>query len=54
MHIYKEVMDTVTGVAKFMSLGAGNQGPWHGLPVSTPYMTKGLSFNQVIQLMMNS
>merc|ERR1719245_1599925 len=41
MHIYKEVTDPVTGVTKFMSLAKSDQqGPWHGLPVSTPYLTK--------------
>ena len=43
MHIYKEVTDPVTGVTKFMSLAnSDQQGPWHGLPVSTPYLTKVL------------
>jgi acetyl-CoA carboxylase/biotin carboxylase 1 len=50
MHMYKEVTDPQTGVIKFVSLfssaagsssGPGDHcGPWHGLPVSTPYMTK--------------
>ena len=33
--------DAQTGVVKFQSIGGGaDPGPWHGLPVSTPYMTK--------------
>ncbi len=39
MHIYQEVTDPQTGVIKFVSLFP-DRGPWHGLPVSTPYMTK--------------
>ena len=39
MHIYKEVTDPHTGILKFITFGK-EQGPMHGLPVSTPYMTK--------------
>ncbi|XP_040575050.1 acetyl-CoA carboxylase [Lepeophtheirus salmonis] len=39
MVIYKEYADPQTGVIKFITLGP-EQGPLHGLPVSTPYMTK--------------
>ena len=39
LHLYREVTDPQTGVIKFFSYGP-EQGPWHGLPVSTPYMTK--------------
>ena len=35
--------DAQTGVVKFQSIGGGaDPGPWHGLPVSTPYMTKAI------------
>ncbi|KAL1117895.1 hypothetical protein AAG570_004208 [Ranatra chinensis] len=36
---YKEVVDPKTGVIKFEAFGS-KQGPMHGLPVSTPYVTK--------------
>ena len=39
LQLYREVTDPTTGVIKFISFGP-EQGPWHGLPVSTPYMTK--------------
>lgn len=39
MHLYKEVTDQQTGLIKFQCIET-DQGPWHGLPVSTPYMTK--------------
>eukprot|EP00095_Tigriopus_kingsejongensis_P004246 maker-scaffold711_size108467-snap-gene-0.33 protein:Tk04246 transcript:maker-scaffold711_size108467-snap-gene-0.33-mRNA-1 annotation:"hypothetical protein DAPPUDRAFT_222043" len=39
LQLYREVTDPQTGVIKFISFGP-EQGPWHGLPVSTPYMTK--------------
>ncbi|TRY78898.1 hypothetical protein TCAL_01701 [Tigriopus californicus] len=39
LQLYREVTDPQTGVIKFISFGL-EQGPWHGLPVSTPYMTK--------------
>ena len=46
MHLYKEVTDAQTGVVKFQSISGGaDPGPWHGLPVSTPYMTK-VNINQ--------
>ncbi|GLH16303.1 Uncharacterized protein GBIM_20609 [Gryllus bimaculatus] len=37
--LYKEVTDPKTGVIKFESYG-NKQGPMHGLPISTPYLTK--------------
>lgn len=37
--LYREVSDAKTGLIKFESFGT-KQGPLHGLPVSTPYMTK--------------
>ena len=52
MWIYKEETDPVTGILKFATVGpqtpladkaqktSVDQGPMHGLPVSTPYMTK--------------
>ncbi|KAB7507632.1 Acetyl-CoA carboxylase [Armadillidium nasatum] len=39
IHLYKEVRDKLTGQFKFEGFG-GSQGPLHGLPISTPYMTK--------------
>ncbi len=39
MKIYREVTDPQTGVIKFVSFFP-ESGAWHGLPVSTPYMTK--------------
>lgn len=39
MHLYREVTDKLTGQIKFEGFGA-RQGPLHGLPISTPYMTK--------------
>ena len=39
MHIYREVTDPHTGILKFVTFGK-ELGPMHGLPVSTPYMTK--------------
>ena len=41
--MYQEVPDPVTGVIKFSALEMAQEkekGAWHGLPVSTPYMTK--------------
>jgi len=41
IHMYKEFTDPNTGVIKFSSIpNLKEKGPWHGLPVSTPYMTK--------------
>ena len=42
INMYQEVSDPVTGVIKFASLSQSKseKGAWHGLPVSTPYMTK--------------
>ena len=42
INMYQEVTDPNTGVIKFASLDpkGKERGPWHGLPVSTPYMTK--------------
>jgi len=37
--LYKEVTDPRTGVVKFECYGP-RRGPLHGLPISTPYMTK--------------
>ena len=37
--MYREVTDPRTGVVKFESYGP-RHGPLHGLPISTPYMTK--------------
>lgn len=37
--VYKEVTDPKTGVIKFEAYG-NKQGPMHGLPISTPYVTK--------------
>ncbi|XP_069684928.1 acetyl-CoA carboxylase isoform X2 [Periplaneta americana] len=37
--LYKEVTDPKTGVIKFEAYGS-KQGPMHGLPISTPYVTK--------------
>ncbi|XP_034234889.1 acetyl-CoA carboxylase isoform X2 [Thrips palmi] len=37
--VYKEVTDPNTGIIKFDSFGT-KQGPLHGLPISTPYVTK--------------
>lgn len=37
--LYKEVTDPRTGVVKFECYGP-RHGPLHGLPISTPYMTK--------------
>ncbi|CAG7704187.1 unnamed protein product [Allacma fusca] len=37
--LYREVSDPKTGLIKFESFSS-KQGPLHGLPVSTPYMTK--------------
>jgi len=39
MQIYQEVTDPQTGAIKFVSF-VPEHGPWHGLPVNTPYMTK--------------
>ncbi|KAK3859492.1 hypothetical protein Pcinc_034403 [Petrolisthes cinctipes] len=39
MHLYREVTDKLTGQIKFEGFGV-RQGPLHGLPISTPYMTK--------------
>lgn len=41
IHMYKEVTDPSTGVIKFQTImNSSEKGAWHGLPVSTPYMTK--------------
>ena len=42
INMYSETTDPNTGVLKFSHLvpASANRGPWHGLPVSTPYMTK--------------
>lgn len=42
INMYQEVTDPNTGVIKFSSVEkmGSEKGPWHGLPVSTPYMTK--------------
>ncbi|XP_064490125.1 acetyl-CoA carboxylase-like isoform X4 [Ornithodoros turicata] len=37
--LYKEVVDPVTGQMQFEAWGH-KQGPLHGLPISTPYLTK--------------
>jgi acetyl-CoA carboxylase/biotin carboxylase 1 len=37
--IYRETTDPRTGVVKFEAYGP-RHGPLHGLPISTPYMTK--------------
>ncbi|XP_013176189.1 PREDICTED: acetyl-CoA carboxylase [Papilio xuthus] len=39
IYTYEEVSDPRTGVIMFQSYGA-RQGPMHGLPISTPYVTK--------------
>ncbi|KAL0809386.1 hypothetical protein ABMA28_011580 [Loxostege sticticalis] len=39
IYTYEEVSDPRTGVIMFHSYGA-RQGPMHGLPISTPYVTK--------------
>lgn len=39
VHMYEEVSDPRTGVIMFQSCGP-KQGPMHGLPISTPYVTK--------------
>merc|ERR1719245_1764589 len=40
--MYQEVSDPNTGVIKFstIDMNTTEKGAWHGLPVSTPYMTK--------------
>lgn len=41
MHLYKEVLDTMSGTMKFEAWpGTGKPGHLHDLPISTPYMTK--------------
>lgn len=40
INMYQEITDPNTGVVKFAALNPRERGPWHGLPVSTPYMTK--------------
>jgi len=42
INMYQEITDPNTGVIKFSSMDPSSRekGPWHGLPVSTPYMTK--------------
>ena len=42
INMYRESSDPNTGVIKFSHLDPHSmeKGPWHGLPVSTPYMTK--------------
>ncbi|XP_054153729.1 acetyl-CoA carboxylase-like isoform X3 [Oppia nitens] len=41
MHLYKEVLDPVSGAMKFEAwAGTGKPGPLHDLTISTPYMTK--------------
>ncbi|XP_073965390.1 acetyl-CoA carboxylase isoform X2 [Choristoneura fumiferana] len=39
VYTYEEVSDPKTGVIMFQSFG-NRQGPMHGLPISTPYVTK--------------
>ncbi len=39
LQLYREVTDPTTGAIKFVSFFP-ESGPWHGLPVNTPYMTK--------------
>lgn len=38
--LYKEVVDPETGQMQFEAWGHHRQGPLHGLPISTPYLTK--------------
>ena len=42
INMYSESTDPNTGVIKFSHLNpaSADRGPWHALPVSTPYMTK--------------
>ena len=42
INMYQEVSDPNTGVMKFSTIDmhTTEKGAWHGLPVSTPYMTK--------------
>jgi len=42
INMYQEIADLNTGVIKFSSIDTKSteKGAWHGLPVSTPYMTK--------------
>ncbi|XP_063979421.1 acetyl-CoA carboxylase isoform X2 [Diachasmimorpha longicaudata] len=45
LHLYAETTDPKTGVIRFESYGSNNvetwrPGPMHGLPISTPYVTK--------------
>jgi len=42
INMYQEISDPNTGVIKFNSIEmlSPEKGAWHGLPVSTPYMTK--------------
>jgi len=42
INMYQEVSDPNTGVIKFSTIDmhTTEKGAWHGLPVSTPYMTK--------------
>ena len=42
INMYQEISDPNTGVIKFSLLNpkSPEKGPWNGLPVSTPYMTK--------------
>merc|ERR1719348_2375783 len=42
INMYQEVSDPNTGVIKFstIDMNTTEKGAWHGLPVSTPYMTK--------------
>lgn len=42
LHLYTEATDAKTGIVRFESHGAGTRplGPMHGLPISTPYLTK--------------
>ncbi|KAK8789210.1 hypothetical protein V5799_021012 [Amblyomma americanum] len=38
--LYKERLDPETGLMQFEAWGPHRQGPLHGLPISTPYLTK--------------
>ncbi|XP_049512514.1 acetyl-CoA carboxylase-like isoform X3 [Dermacentor silvarum] len=38
--LYKERLDPETGLMQFDAWGPHRQGPLHGLPISTPYLTK--------------
>ena len=50
--LYKEVTDPRTGVVKFECYGS-RHGPLHGLPISTPYMTKDYLQRKRFQAQLN-